>query len=393
MSFYIETNIIAKMTKEEYERLLTSDYWKGFSYSLIKERNFTCEDCGRSFYNQRNKLQVHHLVYRDINPWSYKPEEMVVLCEECHKRRHGIYTAPETYTNTTYNHNANGDYTKSYSYSSENKKEGTSHTDTFLNAGGAGGSRIYYSNNLNLSNQKIPPVLKILFVVPLCFFVLILGFGIYMMVKPDDRSIYHDFRSTSSYTQSEDDNGGYTEKEVQEIVGGSREKETSDIEEELTPKTHSVSSTQAEHKTPATSSQSTVAPVPISMEKDRASHPEQSQGNTISTQSNAENESGLSTLEILERKQHADVVKRAQRAGVSTEGTTLEIMERMQHADVVKRAQRAGVSTEGTTLEIMERMQHADVVKRAQRAGVSTEGSTLEIMERINRKNMQKMGY
>ena len=139
MSFYIETNIIAKMTKEEYEVLLKSDYWKGFSYSLIKERNFTCEDCGRSFYNQRNKLQVHHLVYRDINPWSYKPEEMVVLCEECHKRRHGIYTAPETYTNTTYNHNANGDYTKSYSYSSENKKEGTSHTDTFLNAGGAGG--------------------------------------------------------------------------------------------------------------------------------------------------------------------------------------------------------------------------------------------------------------
>ena len=78
------------MTKEEYEILLKSDYWKGFSYSLIKERNFTCEDCGRRFYNQRNKLQVHHLVYRDINPWSYKPEEMVVLCEECHKKRHNI---------------------------------------------------------------------------------------------------------------------------------------------------------------------------------------------------------------------------------------------------------------------------------------------------------------
>ncbi len=74
------------MTKEEYEKLLQSDYWKGFSYSLIKERNFTCEDCGRQFYNQRNKLEVHHLVYRDINPWSYQPEEMIVLCEECHKK-------------------------------------------------------------------------------------------------------------------------------------------------------------------------------------------------------------------------------------------------------------------------------------------------------------------
>ena len=48
------------MTKEEYERLLKSDYWKGYSYSLIKERDFTCEDCGRQFYNERNKLQVHH---------------------------------------------------------------------------------------------------------------------------------------------------------------------------------------------------------------------------------------------------------------------------------------------------------------------------------------------
>lgn len=83
------------MTKEEYERLLQSDYWKGYSYSLIKERNFTCEDCGRSFPNERNRLQVHHLVYRDVNPWSYRPEEVVVLCEECHRRRHGLHSEPE----------------------------------------------------------------------------------------------------------------------------------------------------------------------------------------------------------------------------------------------------------------------------------------------------------
>ena len=83
------------MTKEEYEKLLQSDYWKGYSYSLIKERNFTCEDCGRSFPNMRNMLQVHHLVYRDANPWSYKPEELIVLCKECHQKRHGIYSDEE----------------------------------------------------------------------------------------------------------------------------------------------------------------------------------------------------------------------------------------------------------------------------------------------------------
>lgn len=86
------------MTKEEYHQLLNSDYWRGFSYSLIKERNFTCEDCGRQFMNERNKLQVHHLVYRDINPCSYDPSEMVVLCRECHEKRHGIYNPPPNRT-------------------------------------------------------------------------------------------------------------------------------------------------------------------------------------------------------------------------------------------------------------------------------------------------------
>ena len=89
------------MTKEEYKKLLQSDYWKGYSYSLIKERNFTCEDCGRQFYNERNKLQVHHLVYRDVNPWSYNPDEVVVLCEECHKKRHGLAFEPEQQTSST----------------------------------------------------------------------------------------------------------------------------------------------------------------------------------------------------------------------------------------------------------------------------------------------------
>ena len=80
------------MTKEEYRQLLNSDYWKGYSYSLIKERNFTCEDCGRRFFGQRNKLQVHHLRYRDANPWSYSPDELVVLCDACHRKRHRLYS-------------------------------------------------------------------------------------------------------------------------------------------------------------------------------------------------------------------------------------------------------------------------------------------------------------
>ena len=110
------------MTKEEYERLLKSDYWKGYSYSLIKERNFTCEDCGRSFYGERNKLQVHHLVYRDVNPWSYRPNEVIVLCEDCHKKRHGIASetgiGQKSYTKSPF-----GAYGKNYSFSTDSKAE------------------------------------------------------------------------------------------------------------------------------------------------------------------------------------------------------------------------------------------------------------------------------
>ena len=111
------------MTKEEYERLLKSDYWKGYSYSLIKERNFTCEDCGRRFYGERNKLQVHHLVYRDVNPWSYSPDEVIVLCEDCHKKRHGIATENETEQNASYTQSPFGEYDKGYSFSTDSKTE------------------------------------------------------------------------------------------------------------------------------------------------------------------------------------------------------------------------------------------------------------------------------
>ncbi len=69
--------------------------------------------------------------------------------------------------------------------------------------------------------------------------------------------------------------------------------------------------------------------------------------------------------------------------------STLELLEERNHASVVKQAKEAGVSTEGSTLDILERINHANVVKQAKEAGVSTEGSTLDILERINRKALE----
>ena len=82
----------------------------------------------------------------------------------------------------------------------------------------------------------------------------------------------------------------------------------------------------------------------------------QRRGSVTSTPSSSEDYSGLSTSEILDRKTHANVVKQAQRAGVSTEGSTSEILDRITHANVVRQARQAGVSTEGTTSEILDRI-------------------------------------
>lgn len=59
----------------------------------------------------------------------------------------------------------------------------------------------------------------------------------------------------------------------------------------------------------------------------------------------------------------------------------------------MRQAERVGVSTEGTTTEILDRINHANVVRQAERVGVSTEGTTSEILDRITRKNLERLNH
>lgn len=323
------------MTREEYERLLKSDYWKGYSYSLIKERNFTCEDCGRRFPNERNKLQVHHLVYRDVNPWSYRPDEVIVLCEECHKKRHGIKESPIQKNNDTWQGFANS--TSSDTFSSASSINDRTNLD---------GNRINRSYRYTTKRRRKFKFKYVLFILLIAILL----------------SYCWDSFSKQKH--------GINEKEATEAI----EKTTTQRSTHTKGKTKRTTRTQPLGEATTSSSNKLI--------DDDVNYQE--------TQYGDDNSKEHSTLELLERRNHADVVEQAKRAGVSTEGTTLEILERINHADVVKQAKRAGVSTEGTTLEILERINHADVVKQAKRAGVSTEGTTLEILERINRKELEK---
>ncbi len=369
------------MTKEEYEKLLQSDYWKGYSYSLIKERNFTCEDCGRQFPNERNKLQVHHLVYRDANPWSYKPEELIVLCEDCHRKRHGFYSEPV-------NENPN------YSVSSE-----------------VNPNNYHYENNPNSilgdENQsrwpkEKPFKVKYVLFLFLLFVAFMIGLDKYQKSnRTEEKTVemvetQKDTEDTTSDKQSS--------KTVLKSKGTAKQKDTNNrVKEQTTsPKQLEQAKTQPtpqsvpgvdvkdrilEKKETITQSQPTEKKEELSTSEilDRRQHArvvQQAKEAGVSTEG--------STMEILDRMQHARVVQQAKEAGVSTEGSTMEILDRMQHARVVQQAKEAGVSTEGSTMEILDRMQHARVVQQAKEAGVSTEGSTMEILDRIMRKKLQE---
>ena len=280
------------MTKEEYEKLLKSDYWKGFSYSLIKERNFTCEDCGRTFYNERNKLQVHHLVYRDIKPWSYKPEELIVLCEDCHKKRHGIISESDK-----------------QDYSGIVKDTST------ISSGDI--EKEIPSSNLN-GNQK-KKIIKYIILGVLILFAFL----------------------------------GVRKISMTPTVVHQKEKESIQV----------PSSNARQEKTPARPPYIPQKNYATSPNKIVIPEPEEYLSSTENNETLENNEKELTTMELLERRQHADVVRQAKRAGVSSEGTTMEILDRIQHADVVRQAKRAGVSSEGTTMEILDRIQRKEMEK------------------------------
>ena len=355
------------MTKEEYIKLLKSDYWKGYSYSLIKERNFTCEDCGRIFLNERNKLQVHHLVYRDVNPWSYNPEEVVVLCEECHKKRHHITTPTSPI----------GDASAYYTQQPLNKYQDTI-TPYISNKSDFQGPRTTIRKDNLRANSPDPfetnNRIKFRYLVAafVTLLVILLNFN---NISKDGVEISNNeslmqvidvepIAEESSTPIASKNN--ITKKPIHTPSNGIYE-DSHD--------THQNQEVSVVQKYSNIGSSSTIMSEELRIDENILLAPNR-------------DESELSTLEMLERKQHADVVERAREVGVSTEGSTLDILERINHANVVERAREAGVSTEGSTLDILERINHANVVERAREVGVSTEGSTLDILERTNHVNV-----
>lgn len=73
-----------------YEELLTEQEWYNFRKKVIYDRGrYACEFC-----KKKHNLHVHHKFYyktpdkEKIEPWLYNMDEVLLLCENCHKSVH-----------------------------------------------------------------------------------------------------------------------------------------------------------------------------------------------------------------------------------------------------------------------------------------------------------------
>lgn len=75
---------------QTYNELLTKQEWYDFRKKVIYDRGgYVCEYC-----KKKHNLQIHHKLYykkpdkEKIEPWLYNMDEVLLLCDNCHKSIH-----------------------------------------------------------------------------------------------------------------------------------------------------------------------------------------------------------------------------------------------------------------------------------------------------------------
>jgi 5-methylcytosine-specific restriction endonuclease McrA len=70
----------------QYSEQLKDEKWKAFRDFVLVVRGKKCEMCGAT-----EKLQIHHPNYiKGRKAWEYNCNEVIVLCEQCHRNVHGL---------------------------------------------------------------------------------------------------------------------------------------------------------------------------------------------------------------------------------------------------------------------------------------------------------------
>jgi 5-methylcytosine-specific restriction endonuclease McrA len=73
-----------KATKRTYKEYLRSAYWQEVKRLVLMRDRFTCHDC-----KTKKVVQVHHLTYLHRGHEKEHLDDLITLCERCHKIRHG----------------------------------------------------------------------------------------------------------------------------------------------------------------------------------------------------------------------------------------------------------------------------------------------------------------
>jgi 5-methylcytosine-specific restriction endonuclease McrA len=80
---YNQDAYLLKLKSMPYKDYLETDHWKQLRKRKLRLSGYKCQICG-----SKEDLNVHHNTYE--NRGCEKDEDLVVLCNECHKKHHGI---------------------------------------------------------------------------------------------------------------------------------------------------------------------------------------------------------------------------------------------------------------------------------------------------------------
>lgn len=86
-SFFINKDYIANVIKSNmsYKEFLTTPYWKAVAQKKKQQAGYRCELC-----NSKTYLNVHHRTYENHGYEMDHLQDLIVLCNDCHKKFHDI---------------------------------------------------------------------------------------------------------------------------------------------------------------------------------------------------------------------------------------------------------------------------------------------------------------
>lgn len=70
------------MASEAYLAKLRDPRWQKMRLAVFERDNWSCQKC----FDSKATLHVHHRYYQSgSEPWEYRPDALVTLCQQCHE--------------------------------------------------------------------------------------------------------------------------------------------------------------------------------------------------------------------------------------------------------------------------------------------------------------------